>query len=211
MGRVRSKTIAAAAVLAAAALIAGALTVRADVDAGSGVVAYPMAGAVAVLIAVFAYGWPRLLGLPDPWHITWLMLLAGWSATLAATLTSLPSPLAWMPICLGLGVVGVFASQLVRGTGATRRLESTLAALLGLLATTFASGWVAVLKLAVLGTNPLVVPVGAAVVALLTLVVLLILAGRLPRSTYAGSAAMSLAPLLASGTLVYFTQRLLLQ
>jgi len=211
MGRVRSKTIAAVAVLAAAALIAGAVAARAGLDERAGVSVYPMAGVVAVLIAVFAYGWPRLLKLPDPWHITWLLLLAGWAATLAATLTALPSPMQWMPLCLGLGVVGVFGSQLVRGTGATRRLESTLAALLGLLATTFASGWVAVLNLAVLGTNPLVVPIGAAVVALLTLVALLILAGRLPRSTYAGSAAMTLAPLLASGTLVYFTQRLLLQ
>lgn len=170
-----------------------------------------VAGVVVVLTAVFAYGWPRVLSLPDPWHLTWLIFAGGAAAALAALLTGLPSPLQWLPICVGLGVLGIFGGQLVRGTGAERRLASTMAGLFGLLVATFASGWIGLVGFGSLGASVAVVLVGGGGVALGTAIGVLAARQRLPRSGFAAAIALGIAPLLAAGTFVYFAQRMLLQ
>ncbi|MBG6085353.1 hypothetical protein [Zhihengliuella flava] len=199
---------AAAAVLAAGAL-AGTVAVALGAAWLGG--SYVVAAVVVTLVAVFAYGWPRVLSLPDPWHLTWLIFGAGAAATLAALLTGLPSPMQWMPICLGVGVLGVFGAQLLRGTGAERRLASTMAGLFGLVVATFASGWVGVVGFGPLGASALVTWVGGGAAALATVITLVLARRRLPAGGLTAAIALGAAPILASGTVLYFAQRLILQ
>ncbi|GAA3698674.1 hypothetical protein GCM10022377_09590 [Zhihengliuella alba] len=203
--------VAPTAVVGAGALISGGLFAAAlGADASTeALAAVPMAGIVGLLVAAFAYGWPRLLGLPGPWHVTWLLLLVGFASALAALWTPLPNPMQWLPAAIGVGVLATFVTQLVRGTGTSQRLEATLASLLGVVVVALGSGWVGVVTTSALAGSPLTVPVAAGAVALATLGVLWVLAQRIPRMGVWAVAALGIGPLLAAGSAAYFVQRLL--
>lgn len=107
-------------------------------------------GALCVLAAI---GWTHLLGVPARKSQS---AAIGLSALLAVSLTALvpaPSFLAWFPACVALGVGAVFMIQLVRGTGQSFRLESTLGASSGVVAVGMGSGWVATERLTVNATD----------------------------------------------------------
>ena len=114
---------------------------------------YLSSGAVAIVVGVAAViaaiGWPHLLGVPARKSQS---AAIGLSALLAIVLTATvpgPSFLAWFPAAVALGVGAVFMIQLIRGTGQSFRLESTLGASSGVLAVTMGCGWVAADRLAV--------------------------------------------------------------
>ncbi|WP_298254770.1 hypothetical protein [uncultured Arthrobacter sp.] len=107
-------------------------------------------GALCVLAAI---GWTHLLGVPARKSQS---AAIGLSALLAVSLTALvpaPSFLAWFPACVALGVGAVFMIQLVRGTGQSFRLESTLGASSGVVAVGMGSGWVATERLTANATD----------------------------------------------------------
>lgn len=108
---------------------------------------------VGALCVVAAVGWTHLLGVPARKSQS---AAIGLSALLAVSLTALvpaPSFLAWFPACVALGVGAVFMIQLVRGTGQSFRLESTLGASSGVVAVGMGSGWVATERLAANATD----------------------------------------------------------
>lgn len=133
----------ASAAAGAAAVTAGAVVASSYLD--------PAAVALAVSAAsiLAAIGWPHLLGVPAKKSQS---AVIGLSALLAVVLTAMspgPSYLAWFPAAVSLGVGAVFMIQLIRGTGQSFRLESTLGASSGVLAVAMGAGWVAADRLAV--------------------------------------------------------------
>lgn len=108
---------------------------------------------VSVASVLAAVGWPHLLGVPARKSQS---AVIGLSALLAVVLTATapaPSYLAWFPAAVSLGVGAVFMIQLLRGTGQSFRLESTLGASTGVLAVAMGAGWVAADRLAVNATD----------------------------------------------------------
>lgn len=138
----RTKTFATASLVAVAALVAASYVGPAE--AGS----WAIWAVVCVSVLVFAWGYPRLVGLPAPWPLSAVIALAGLGASTAATVAPMPSPLQWMGAFGALGVILVFVTQLLRGTGQRQRLESTLGGCAGVLVVVFGSGWVAADRLA---------------------------------------------------------------
>lgn len=138
---VRTKTFAAASLLAIAALIASSY---AGLAAGS----WAMWAVLCVCVVVFALGYPRLIGLPAPLPVGIVIALAGIGSATSAAVVPMPSPLQWMGGFCAVGVILVFLTQLMRGTGARRRLESTLGGCVGVLIVVFGSGWVGADRLA---------------------------------------------------------------
>lgn len=137
MEGVRTKTVAATALAGTAAVVAASY-------AGNAAVSVAAVWVVAsVLVLAFAAGWPRLLDLPAPVPLSLVIGLAGWSATTLAALAPMPQPMMWMGACAAVGLILVFLTQLLRGTGQQLRLESTLAGASGVLVAVLASGWVA--------------------------------------------------------------------
>ncbi|MHA7239949.1 hypothetical protein [Arthrobacter sp. TMS1-12-1] len=105
--------------------------------------------AVGLLCVLAAIGWPHVLRVPAR---KTLSAAIGFAAVLAVVLTAaVPGPffLGWFPISVALGVGAIFMIQLLRGTGQSLRLESTLGASSGVLAVGMGSGWVATDRLAV--------------------------------------------------------------
>ena len=132
-----------AAAAGAAAATAGAVV------ASSYVSPTVIAVVVGLAAVVAAIGWPHLLGVPAKKSQS---AAIGLSALLAVVLTATvpgPSFLAWFPAAVALGVGAVFMIQLIRGTGQSFRLESTLGASSGVLAVCMGAGWVAADRLAV--------------------------------------------------------------
>ncbi|MDQ0095788.1 hypothetical protein [Paeniglutamicibacter psychrophenolicus] len=130
--------------------IALALLVTASYLPGQleGATNWPLAAVTLVLIAAFALGWPRLMKLSAPLPVSVVIFLVGAGSTVLG-LWAPPRPsLGWVAPALAAGVILVFLTQLVRGTDATKRLESAAVGMLGLLVAAFGSGW------AVLGTEP---------------------------------------------------------
>ena len=126
----------------AAAVAAGAIVASSYV---SPQITAITAGAACVLAAV---GWPAILRVPARKSQT---AAIGLSALLAMVLTAtVPGPafLAWFPASVALGVGAIFMIQLLRGTGQSHRLESTLGASAGVIAIAMGSGWAAADRLA---------------------------------------------------------------
>lgn len=99
--------------------------------------------AVIALCAAFGFGWPHYLGVPAKKTLAIIIAVAGCGGAIAATFTSGPGFLMWLPIFTAVGIGAVFVVQLVRGTGQSHRLESTLGASAGVLVATLAAGWIA--------------------------------------------------------------------
>ncbi|MBG0739973.1 permease [Paeniglutamicibacter antarcticus] len=96
-----------------------------------------------VLSAVLGMGWPHYLGVPAKKTLGSVIALTGACASVTAALTPGPGYLSWLPVFLAVGVGAVFVVQLVRGTGQSHRLESTLGASAGVLLAGLGSGWIA--------------------------------------------------------------------
>ena len=139
--RVKRTSVAAAA--GAAALATGAIVG----SSYASLQAVAIAAALACIVA--AVGWPHILRVPAKKSQS---AAIGLAALLAVVLTATnpgPSFLAWFPASVALGVGAVFMIQLVRGTGQSHRLESTLGASSGVVAVGMGAGWVAADRLAV--------------------------------------------------------------
>ncbi|THJ66580.1 hypothetical protein E8P82_08320 [Arthrobacter echini] len=125
-----------------------------------------VAAAVGALCVVAAFGWTHILGVPArKSQSTAIGLSALLSVILAATVPG-PSFLVWFPACVVLGVGAVFMIQLLRGTGQSHRLESTLGATSGVVTICMGSGWVGAQRLAADAAGP-----GMTLVAGLSIVV----------------------------------------
>ncbi|WP_258062480.1 hypothetical protein [Arthrobacter sp. B0490] len=131
-----------AAAAGAAALTTGAIVASSYVSLLAVAIT---AGAACVLAAV---GWPYVLRVPAKKTQS---AAIGLSALLAVVLTATtpgPAFLTWFPASVALGVGAVFMIQLLRGTGQSLRLESTLGASSGVVVIGMGSGWVAAERLA---------------------------------------------------------------
>lgn len=138
---VRTKTFAAASLLAVAALVASSY-------AGPAAGSWAMWAVLCACVVVFAGGFPRLIGLPAPVPLGIVIALAGIGSATTAVVVPMPSPLQWMGSFCAVGVILVFLTQLLRGTGERQRLESTLGGCVGVLIVVFGSGWVGADRLA---------------------------------------------------------------
>ncbi|WP_247826939.1 hypothetical protein [Arthrobacter antioxidans] len=137
------KRTSVAAAAGAAAIATGAIV------ASSYISGTAVAVAVGVLCLVTALGWPYILRVPAGKSLSTAIGLAALLAVvLAATVTG-PFFMTWFPVSVALGVGAVFMIQLLRGTGQSLRLESTLGASAGVVTVAMGSGWVATDRLAV--------------------------------------------------------------
>lgn len=128
---------------------------------------------VAVLILAAAIGWPHVLGVPARKSQSTAIALSGLAATAAAYAAPAGMALVWLPPAVALGVGAVFLIQLVRGTGQSHRLESTLGASAGLFMIALGAGWVAAEGLAVnAGTSDATLTTGISILVALTAAVL---------------------------------------
>ncbi len=126
--------------------------------------------AVGILLcAAFGVGWPHYLGIPAKKTLATIIALAGTGGAICAAFTPGPGYLIWPPVFVALGVGAVFVVQLIRGTGQSHRLESTLGAGTGVLLAVLGAGWIAAQRSFVFaGGNALMLITGvSAAVALL--------------------------------------------
>lgn len=145
-----------AALVGAVALIAivGASYVSLEVSAA----------VVVVLILVAAIGWPYLLGVPARKSQSAAIALSALAACAAAYLSPPGAALIWLPVAVALGLGAVFLIQLLRGTGQSLRLESTLGSSSGVLIIALGAGWIATENLAVnAGTSGVTLVTGISV------------------------------------------------
>jgi len=112
-----------------------------------------LVAAVCLVTLVVGIGWPHLLGVPARKTLAAVITLSGLAAVAAAALAPAASLLMWLPMAAALGVAAVFVVQLLRGTGQSHRLESTLGASTGVLLAAMGSGWVAADRLAANASN----------------------------------------------------------
>ncbi|MCZ2402124.1 permease [Paenarthrobacter sp. Z7-10] len=99
--------------------------------------------AVIGLCAAFGFGWPHYLRVPAKKTLAVIIALSGSGGAVSAAFSTGPGYLMWLPVSTAAGIGGVFVVQLVRGTGQSHRLESTLGASAGVLVSTLAGGWIA--------------------------------------------------------------------
>lgn len=145
-----------AALVAAVALIAvvGASYVSLAVSAA----------VVVVLILVAAIGWPHVLGVPARKSQSTAIALSALAACAAAYLSPSGAALTWLPVAVALGVGAIFLIQLIRGTGQSHRLESTLGASSGVFVIALGAGWIAAENLGVnAGTSGVTLVTGISV------------------------------------------------
>lgn len=145
-----------AALVGAVALIAivGASYVSLEVSAA----------VVVVLILMAAIGWPYLLGVPARKSQSAAIALSALAACAAAYVSPSGAALIWLPVAVALGLGAVFLIQLLRGTGQSLRLESTLGASSGVLIIALGAGWIATENLAVnAGTSGVTLVTGISV------------------------------------------------
>lgn len=123
--------------------------------------------AVAVVLAIAAgFGWPHFLGIPAKKTNGTILALAGAAAGISAAAVPGPEFLSWAPAAMALGVMAVTVVQLIRGTGQSHRLESTLGASSGVLLCCLGAGWIATARFTGTGSMLLVAGIST-VVALL--------------------------------------------
>jgi hypothetical protein len=122
------------------------------------------AAVVVVLILVAAIGWPHVLGVPARKSQSTAIALSALAACTAAYLSPSGAALAWLPVAVALGVGAIFVIQLIRGTGQSHRLESTLGASSGVFIITLGAGWIAAENLGVnAGTSGVTLVTGISV------------------------------------------------
>jgi len=103
--------------------------------------------AVVALAAVgVGIGWPHFLGIPAKKTLAVLIGLPGVGSAVAATYLPAPGFLDWTPAFIAAGVLAIFVLQLLRGTGQSQRLESTLGSCAGVLLSCLGAGWIACVR-----------------------------------------------------------------
>ena len=132
-----------------AAAAGAAAVATAAIVASSYISATAVAVAVGALCVLTAIGWPSILRVPAKKSLSAAIGLAALLAVVLAATVSGPFFMTWFPVSVALGVGAVFMIQLLRGTGQSLRLESTLGASSGVVAVSMGSGWVAADRLAV--------------------------------------------------------------
>ncbi|WP_458117182.1 hypothetical protein [Arthrobacter sp. D2-10] len=131
------------------------------------------AGVVVVLILVAAIGWPSVLGVPARKSQSAAIAISALAACAAAYLSPSGTALTWLPVAVALGVGAVFLIQLVRGTGQSLRLESTLGASSGVLIIALGAGWIAAENLSInSGASAVTLATGTSVLAAVAAAVL---------------------------------------
>ena len=120
---------------------------------------------IAIPVA-FGLGWPHYLGIPAKKTLGTIMALTGAGAALTVGLTRDVNFMVWTPLFIAVGFGAIMVVQLIRGTGQTHRLESTLGAGAGVAMAGFASGWVASFRFLGEPGMTLIVAISAAVAVL---------------------------------------------
>jgi hypothetical protein len=180
--------------------------------------------AVALVIVVVAAGWPHLLEVPARKTLSTVIALSGLAAVAAALLAPAGSLLMWLPTAVALGVAAVFVVQLLRGTGQSYRLESTLGAATGVLLAGMGSGWVAADRLAHTATPGMMLVTGLSMLVALAVceipwpdrivaplaVVMAALAGALAAALFAGVPPAAAAAVATAGAAVLASFRRLI-
>lgn len=129
-GRVRSVSIAAAAAVSLCAIVASAY------------LSLPVVVAVLVVASlVIGFGWPHLLGVPAKKTMGAVIAGCGIASILTAALLPGSRSLLWFAAIAAVGIGGIFVVQLLRGTGQSLRLESTIGGTTGILLNTMTGGW----------------------------------------------------------------------
>lgn len=99
---------------------------------------------VAILMALaIGVAWPHYLGIPAKKTLAAAIALPGVGSAVAASYVPAPGFLEWTPSFIAVGVMAVFAVQLLRGLGQAQRLESTLGCCAGVLLSCLGAGWIA--------------------------------------------------------------------
>lgn len=104
---------------------------------------WPVTAITLLLLAAFALGWPRLMRASSPNPLSVVIFVVSAAATLLGVIAEPLPTLAWVAPSMAAGVVLVFLTQLVRGTDASKRLESAAVGITGMLVASFGSGWAA--------------------------------------------------------------------
>jgi hypothetical protein len=123
---------------AGATLAAGALLA---VTAYAGTAALVVAG--LFVVAVTAWGWPRLIDSPSPRGSLTVVAAGGAGCVLAVGLTEQEPLLQWLALALAGAVVLEFLHQLTRRDGRPRLVECVTATLAGVVVLASMSSWVA--------------------------------------------------------------------
>lgn len=128
---------------------------------------------VGVLVLAAAIGWPYVLGVPARKSQSTAIALSALAACAAAYVAPSGAALTWLPVAVALGLGAVFLIQLLRGTGQSFRLESTLGISSGVLLTALGAGWIAAENLSVnAGTSGVTLVTGISVLAALLVALL---------------------------------------
>lgn len=101
----------------------------------------PLFIATALVMAVFAYGWPELLDLPSKWGSRIVLGLTG-LGTLIASYT-LDSGISALPFVVVVGVVMAFISEMLRTDGRLHLVQSLVGVVGGVVVMASAGGWLA--------------------------------------------------------------------
>lgn len=118
----------------------------AAIVAGHGV-GLGLSAVVCVLLSiVFGLGWPHYLGIPAKKTLGGIIAGVGVFASVTTAYTTDSDYLVWSPIFIAVGFGAVMVVQLIRGTGQSHRLESTIGAGAGVLIAGLGAGWVASLR-----------------------------------------------------------------
>ncbi|WP_253905085.1 hypothetical protein [Arthrobacter sp. H14] len=129
---VKSASIAAAAAVSLCAIIGGAY------------LSLPVVVVVLSLASlIVGFGWPHLLGVPAKKTLGSIIAGSGIASTVTASLLEGGRLLLWFPAIVAVGVALVFLVQLLRGTGQSLRLESTIGGTAGVLICAMGGGWAA--------------------------------------------------------------------
>lgn len=97
--------------------------------------------ATALLIGAFAYGWPTLLDLP--WLRGSRIVLALTGIGTLVTAYTLDAGIAALPFVIAVGLILAFISEMLRGDGRLRIVESLCGAVGGVVIVACAGGWLA--------------------------------------------------------------------
>lgn len=128
---------------------------------------------VVVLVLAAAIGWPYVLGVPARKSQSTAIALSALAACAAAYVAPSGAALTWLPVAVALGLGAVFLIQLLRGTGQSFRLESTLGTSSGVLLTALGAGWIAAENLSVnAGSSGVTLVTGISVLAALLVALL---------------------------------------
>lgn len=133
----KSASIAATAAVSLCAIIGGAY------------LSLPVVvGVLCALSLVIGFGWPHLLGVPAKKTLGAIIAGAGVGSAVTAALLEGNRVLLWFPAIVAVGVMLVFLVQLLRGTGQSLRLESTIGGSAGVLVCAMGGGWAGAERLA---------------------------------------------------------------